>query len=447
MSAFKLTPKQIEANNTVFSCGAENVLLEGGSRSAKTFLILRNIILRSQKAPGSRHLVARFRFTDCKSSIVLDTYPKVLQLAFPGLKEHTNKTDWFSTFENGSEIWFGGLDDKDRLEKILGKEYVTSFLNECSQISNDARETVSTRVAQKVQTIVNDKPAGLLPIREYFDYNPPSMAHWGWKLFRKGVDPETKQPLKDPKNWVYMKMNPRDNAENLNPKYLEKLQKLSPRFKKRFWDGEYSDDNPNQLISDITIDTYRITDGVVPDMLRMVVAVDPSGSDDVDNLTNDEIGNCVVGLGYDGNAYVLEDNTVKAGPGTWGHVAVDAYDRNEADCIVGETNYGGAMVKFTILTAGPHVVYKEVHASRGKHVRAEPVAALYHKGKIRHVGRFDKLEEELTGFSTMGFLGQGSPNRADALIWAIYELFHGLVKEKKEKKKPVRRRLKTSYMG
>jgi len=446
MATFKLTDKQIEANNTVFSSGAENVLLEGGSRSAKTFLILRNIVLRAQKAPGSRHVVARFRFTDCKSAIVLDTFPKVMQLAFPDVKYHINKSDWFCTFLNTSEIWFGGLDDKERLEKILGKEYATSFLNECSQCSNEAREMVSTRVAQKVWMKVDGKETKLLPLREYFDYNPPSTGHWGHKLFRKKVDPITKQPLENPENFVWMKMNPKDNAENLNPAYLAKLQKLSPRAKKRFWDGEYSDDNPSQLISDILIDTYRVTDGTTPELLRVVVSVDPSGSDDIDNLANDAIGNIVMGLGIDGNGYVLEDNTIKAGPGKWGKVAVDAYDRNEADCIVGETNYGGAMVKFTILTAGKHVVYKEVHASRGKHVRAEPVAALYEKGKIRHVGYFTDLEDELTAFSTMGYLGGGSPNRADALIWAVYELFQGLVKEKKEPKKAVRRR-QGSYMG
>jgi len=231
--AFKLTKKQIEANNTVFSNGAENVLLEGGAGSAKTFIILRNIVMRAQKSPGSRHIVARFRFTDCKSAIVFDTYPKVIQLAFPGLKENTNKSDWFSTFENGSEIWFAGLDDKDRLEKILGKEYVTSFINEASQVSYDAQQMVSTRVRQKVQMVVNGREIGLLPTREYFDYNPPSKAHWGYKMFHKGIDPESKQPLKNPNNYVYMKMHPKDNEDNLNPKYIEKLRNKSPRYKKR----------------------------------------------------------------------------------------------------------------------------------------------------------------------------------------------------------------------
>jgi len=432
MSEFKLNDRQKEANATVFSCGAECVLLEGGSRSSKTFLIVRNIVMRAQKAPKSRHLIARFRFTDVKSSIVLDTFPKVMSLAFPGILYHINKSDWFCTFGNGSEIWFSGLDDKDRLEKILGKEYATSFVNECSQVSYDARQTLSTRVAQKVYTNIEGREPELLPIREYFDYNPPSKAHWGYKLFVKHEDPETKQPLKDPQNYVRCKMNPKDNADNLNPKYLEKLKNLSPRYKKRFYDGEYADDNPYQLISDVTIDTYRITDGTVPEFLRVVVAVDPSGSDDKDNLHNDAIGNIVAALGTDGNAYILQDNTIKAGPGKWGKVATDAYDNHQADCIVGETNFGGAMVKFVIMTSNPNVVYKEVRASRGKHVRLEPVAALYDKGKIRHVGYFPDLEDELVGFSAMGFMGTGSPNRADALVWAVAELFPALINPKED---------------
>jgi phage terminase large subunit-like protein len=96
----------------------------------------------------------------------------------------------------------------------------------------------------------------------------------------------------------------------------------------------------------------------------------------------------------------------------------DGYDRHAADLIVGETNYGGAMVKHVIQTARPKTPFRMVTASRGKAVRAEPVSALYEQGKVRHVGEFRELEDELAAFSTVGYTGQGSPNRADALIWA-----------------------------
>jgi phage terminase large subunit-like protein len=191
-------------------------------------------------------------------------------------------------------------------------------------------------------------------------------------------------------------------------------------------------------LSDEVIETWRVVDGVLPDMVRVVVAVDPSGSGDVDNADNDAIGIVVAGLGTDGNCYVLEDCTVKAGPATWGKVAVDAYHRHDADIIVGEINYGGAMVQHTIKTApnSQRIPYKSLTASRGKVVRAEPISALYDTGKVRHVGYFREMEDELAAFSTVGYLGDKSPNRADALIWAVSELFPGLTQgPKKEAKK------------
>jgi phage terminase large subunit-like protein len=115
-------------------------------------------------------------------------------------------------------------------------------------------------------------------------------------------------------------------------------------------------------------------------------------------------------------------------------VATSAFDRHQADVIVGEQNYGGAMVKATIQTARPRTPYKAVNAARGKAVRAEPFSALYENGKICHVGDFPELEDELLAFSTVGYVGEQSPNRADAWIWVLAELFPGLIKGAKEAK-------------
>ena len=123
-------------------------------------------------------------------------------------------------------------------------------------------------------------------------------------------------------------------------------------------------------------------------------------------------------------------------PGTWGKVAVNAYERHSADCIVAEKNYGGEMVWFTIQTAKQDVPFRYVTATRGKVVRAEPVSALYEAGKVVHVGYFQDLEDELFGFSTFGYIGDKSPNRADALVWLITELFPGMVAEQSKPKEP-----------
>ena len=130
---FALTAKQDEARD-LFGSEAMYYLLYGGARSTKTFTLIRLVIVRALAAPGSRHAVLRFRFNHVKLSVILDTFPKVMELCFPDMTYVLSKSDWYVTFPNGSEIWFGGLDDKERTEKILGNEYATIFLNECSQI-------------------------------------------------------------------------------------------------------------------------------------------------------------------------------------------------------------------------------------------------------------------------------------------------------------------------
>ena len=427
--AKKLTPKQIEALDV---CGGPctHIALRGGSRSGKTVLFVRNIIARAAKSAGSRHAIFRFRFSHCKHSVGLETIPFVLKTFFPGLVCPLDKQDWYYRLPNGSEIWIGGLDDKDRTEKILGKEYVTLLVNECSQISWPSIPLLRTRLAQKVFQNINGEEMLLRP-RMYYDYNPPSKGHWTYKLFEQRVDPENKMPLPDGDNYAVFKMNPVDNAENLAEGYLDSLKNSSARIKTRFFDGEYSDDNPYALFSDLVIDKWRVISGEFPQIIRMVVAVDPSGAGDTDNERQDAIGIVVAGLGIDGHAYVFEDCTVKAGAFVWGQVATTAFDRHKADIIVGERNFGGDMVRLTIQVARANTPYKHVTASRGKAVRATPFAALYEKGQIHHVGYFRELEDELLSFSTVGYLGQGSPNRADALIWALSELFPALTRDPK----------------
>ncbi len=424
MADFKLTAKQNEAQQILAGIGTHGMLY-GGSRSGKTFLHVRNTVFRAIKAPESRHAILRFRFNHLKASIILDTFPKVMKLCFPGVDYDLSKTDWYATLPNNSQVWFGGLDDKERTEKILGQEYATMYLNECSQINKESRDMAATRLAQLAPLADN---SGFLKPRMFYDCNPTNKMHWSYRMFIQKVDPDTKISLSNPEDYVFCKMNPEDNAENLSSTYLNTLNALSPRLRKRFLLGEFADATPNALFTDECIDRWRHLDPDLPEMVRIVVGVDPSGSGDTNNADNDAIGITVGGLGIDGNAYLLEDCTVKAGPKTWGNVAVTAYDRHQADVVVGETNYGGAMVNFVIQTQRPRTPFKNVTATRGKHVRAEPFSALYESGKVRHVGDFPDLEEEITHFTTNGYVGTGSPNRADSWFWVLAELFPGMVK-------------------
>lgn len=416
-------------------------MLFGGSRSGKTFIIVRAIVIRALASKGSRHAILRFRFNHVKASIVRDTFPKVMSLCFPDVDYHLDKTDWFVQFTNGAQIWFGGLDDKERTEKILGQEHVTIYLNESSQIAYSSVLLAITRLAQVCHHSVGGAEKVLRP-RMFFDCNPPSMAHWSYKLWVKHIDPETNKPLKNPEDYASLKMNPADNTDNLSPVYLKTLQNMPARMKRRFYDGDFADTSENALWTLEMIDKWKVEE--YPDLQRIVVAVDPSGAGDEDNMQNDAIGIVVAGLGIDGNAYVLEDLTVKAGPATWGKVATNAFDRHNADVIVAEMNYGGEMVKFVVRAAKPGVPFKKVTATRGKVVRSEPISSLTEQGKVRFVGDFQELEDELYSFTTMGYLGEDSPNRADAFIWAISELFPGMVKKEKKKKE---RRPQIQYTG
>jgi len=164
-----------------------------------------------------------------------------------------------------------------------------------------------------------------------------------------------------------------------------------------------------------------------PDLRRVVVAVDPSGSNGADD--GDQQGIVVAGLGVDGLGYVLADRTCRLSPEGWGRRAIEAFDHFGADRIVAEKNYGGDMVRFTIQTVRPTAPVTLVTASRGKIVRAEPIAALYEQARIKHLipnladNPLAELEEELRHATSSGFLGEGSPNRMDALVWALTELF------------------------
>lgn len=433
-----LTPRQREANR-LLSSTARNIMLRGGSRSGKTFLLCRAIIQRAINAPGSRHVIFRFRFNHAKTSIWADTLPKVIKLCFPTLRVRWDKTDFYVELPNGSQVWIAGLDDKERVEKILGAEYATLYFNESSQIPWASIETAMSRLAQKVEldaAIAAATGRTHLALKAYFDCNPPSKLHWSYVLFKAKVKPGTKEAITDPQNYVEMKINPDDNRDNLPEEYFEVLDGMSSAKRTRFKDGEWASEVNGALwsLEDRTaedgrkipgIDSLRMTE--VPEMQRIVVAVDPSGTKGAQagSAAGDDIGIVVAGKGVDGRAYVIEDGSCNMSPEGWGRRAVDLYHRRQADRIVGEKNFGGDMVRFVISTADNKVSYHDVNATRGKVVRAEPIAALYEQGKVSHVGSFPDLEDQMCNFTAGGYVGEGSPDRADALVWALTELMLG----------------------
>lgn len=430
----KLTERQ-DAGNKVLGGEATHCLLYGGSRSGKTFLIVRAIVMRAMAVDNSRHLMVRFRFNHIKSSIVFDTLPKVMELCFPGVATYCklDKTDWYYTFPNGSEIWFGGLDDKQRTEKVLGNEYASIFLNECSQITWASRNIVKTRLAQQTS----------LRLRMYYDCNPPADSHWTCKAFVKKIDPDTRVHFTDLENYACMGMNPTDNLVNLPAGYLAELESLPERMRRRFLLGEFVPAIDGALWSLEMLDKHRTDD--LPDMRRIIIAVDPSGCSGDEDVRSDEVGIIVGGLGDDGRGYVLEDLSGRFSPEKWGRIVGAAFDRWDADCVVAETNFGGAMVQQVIKAARPRTPFRAVKASRGKHVRAEPVAVLFERGDVCLGGHFIQLEDQLCSFSVSGYLGDRSPDRADAMVWAISDLFPGIARRERRGKRTMQTQTESSY--
>lgn len=418
---FSLTERQVAVRDDLLT-RFDQSLIYGGARSTKTFLVCYAIAARALMAPTSRHLISRLHHIDVRTAVMLDTWPKMMRLAFPDVPYTANKSDQFVAMPDGSEVWFSGLDDDDRVEKILGKEYASIYVNEASQVSYSTMVTLRTRLAQNV----TKRDGRQLRLKEYIDLNPVGQGHWTYKEFVQGLDPVTGRKL-DGGSRGHAAMNPADNP-HLPAQTLAAYAALPERQRQRFFEGKYLSEVPGALWPLDRIEALRV-DG--PQKLsRIVVAVDPSGSD---GTGGDSQGIVVVGLGDDGHGYVLADRSCRKSPAGWARDSVNAFHEFGADLIVAEANFGGAMVESTIRTADANVPIKLVTASRGKHVRAEPVAALYEEarnpegqvirpGRVHHVGAFPALEEQMGMMTTAGYQGSGSPDRLDALVWALTEL-------------------------
>lgn len=235
-----------------------------------------------------------------------------------------------------------------------------------------------------------------------------------------------------------------DNAANLAPSALKKLKERyeGTRLGRQELDAEILGDLPGAIWTMAALDAYRIK--VQPKLTRIVVAVDPAASN---NEESDEHGIIVAGLAEDMRGVVVEDASLQGSPNEWARRAVSLYRSYAADGIVVEVNQGGDMVAHTLRTIDPNVNIIEVRASRGKHIRAEPVAALYEQGKIAHVGAFPELESQMTQMTIHGYEGGKSPDRLDAMVWAFTELFPDMTERVVVPARVVRRGRAGGWLG
>jgi predicted phage terminase large subunit-like protein len=209
-----------------------------------------------------------------------------------------------------------------------------------------------------------------------------------------------------------------DNAANLAPTALAELRLRyeGTRLGRQELYGEVIEDTPGALWSRDQIEQARVSEH--PPLTRIVVAIDPAVTS---GEQSDETGIIVAGVSNDGQYYVLEDLTLRASPDGWARVAIDAYHRYGADRIVAETNNGGDMIELLLRQVDSSVSFRKVTATRGKIVRAEPIASLSEQYRLHLVGSFPKLEDQMANFTIDS---KNSPDALDAMVWAVTDLMN-----------------------
>jgi len=213
-----------------------------------------------------------------------------------------------------------------------------------------------------------------------------------------------------------------DNSENLSESALIEMQAryAGTRLGRQELYGEILDDNPGALWTRSLIESARVTEP--PQLIRVVVGIDPAVTSGEDS---DLTGIVTAGVTADNQFYVLSDDTTKASPQEWALKAVQAYETHKASRIIAETNNGGDLVLHLMNSVRPNIPVKKVTASRGKAVRAEPISALYEQGRVHHVGYFSELEDQMCEWEPG--ISAKSPDRVDALVWALTELAEGSI--------------------
>ena len=331
----------------------------------------------------------------------------------------------------------------DRIETPGGGLILFQGMQEHTKESIKSLEGFDVAYVEEAQTMTGGSLEMLRPTIR----NPGSELWFSWNP-RHATDPVDallRGPAPPP-DAIVVQANYMDNP--FFPDVLEDERAFdaqhSPVRYAHIWLGEYEPMAVGAIWNMATINEGRRSRENLPDLKRIVVSIDPAGSAEPGA---NETGIMTCAVGEDGRGYVLDDLSLSGTPQQWAERALAAYDLYGADAIVAEVNFGGDMVANTIRAMRPNVRIITVRAARGqsKHVRAEPISALYSLGKISHVGAFPKLEAQMCLVTAAGYEGQGSPDRVDALVWAFTELFPGMVRRVRDRDKAAPARANGQY--
>lgn len=401
--------------------------------SGKTFLVVYSNILRGLTYNRSRHLSLRLHRVTAEKYLWKQTLPAVVEKCFPGVGFTYNHSKMILGFPNGSSYWFGGLDEGEKSDGLLGSDWNTAHFDEGNEMLPDGMQKCRTRLSLKSYS----EDGRICINRSFATVNPTYKTHHLYQTYVAKFDIFNGLPMPPEQASMYnwCRINPCDNLENLAEGYIRELESLSPENRKRFLEGEWSEESKDALFKSADINRARVTtyaEVMALQFDKVVVAVDPSVSS---GAKADMTGIIVVGWirpkpgdrRSSGQYFLLDDKSLRGTPDDWAQAVYDAYTHWKADFVVGEANNGGDLVEKNIRSVSRVIPFKKVWASRGKAIRAQPVAALCARGDIHVAVCLPELEGEMVGWSPDS--GEPSPNRLDAMVWGVTECMGAQIRQ------------------
>lgn len=377
---------------------------KGGRGSGKSHFFAELGVERCLLRSGSRGVCIREVQKSLKESAKRLIEDKIKSL---GVARHFEVLNDSIKTPGGGVILFQGMQDHtaESIKSLEGFDW--AWVEEAQTLSDRSLELLRPTIRAPGSEI-------------WFSWNPRSP--------KDPVDALLSGP-NPPSGAIVVKANYCDNP--FFPPELEAERQHDYQFKRQryghIWEGEYEPAVIGAIWDRETIHAYRRERP--PQMERIVVAIDPAVSHEAGS---DEHGIVVAGIGADQRGYVLDDASLRGKPLDWARRAISAYDYHQADAIVIEVNQGGDMVRHTLNSVRMGLPIREVRATRGKHVRAEPISSLYQMGRISHIGTFAEMENQMCLMTADGYQGSGSPDRVDAMVWAFTELFPAMTVERSE---------------
>ena len=399
----KLSPKYMPLFKVMDDKDIRYVLMEGGRGSGKS-VALSTFLNHISFDPDNKVLFTRYTMVSAESSIIPEFREKCEWLGNDDSFEFAS-TKVINKTAN-TEMLYRGLKPSSKTANSALKSVNNVNILVLEEAQECADEDLFDRIDQSIRT-KHKKNLVIIVL------NPEHKGHWIYKRF---YDEKGNQRRQDT---LYIKTTYKDNIDNLNESFIkmaEEMKVTNPRKYKNVFLGEWLSDVQGALWTFKLLDKAREI-RTLGNNRRIVVAVDPAVTA---NKTSDETGIVVGSIDTLDNFIIHEDVSGRYTANEWANKALNMYYKYNADCILGEVNNGGDLIEQNVRNIDQNVKFKQVRATRGKIVRAEPISGLYEQNRVYHVKRFPELEEQMTSYTGVG--SEVSPDRLDALVWCLTEL-------------------------